>query len=731
MADIDMDVDMDIDLGLDPEIAQLEAEAMKIEARSAQIDAQEVSTTAPADNLDELAPTKVHIRGLDNLTTDNIRQFAGEYYSLDNFQRVEWIDDTSANLIYESEQAAQEALIALSDLQDGNVAPLQLRRAKALPSNPDTELFVRQATLADKKAPRAHERSRFYLMNPDHDPRERKGDYDNRRRGPRRDNRQRNDAPKPFDVNMYDDAEEESPALSYDDEDDRRHDRRRDDRPRRPRGGDLFAGKETGRLRDRSASPVRDGDGRYGFSQEQPERRTARRRSVSPPPRKRDLIPAARANNGPIELLPTKSTSKTFGLDAPGTSTSPPKRNRELFPNKSARSNHRRSDALDADETASIRRSLADRITGGPETSGFSIRGSAQADVPGFSIRGASREVNPKVKELFPSKFSNGAEPNDLFADKMRDRNTQRRRAEDMMYSQCVPELQTIPQPIMLFAFAFSSIAIPALPEVQPFRFFDLPIEIRYIVFEQLMDRKVRVKIPHLSYPDCLLDRPAEVIDCFYPAIMRVNKRFKDEYSTVVMPQMMLCAEWRSFGLHQPLERVQAEESTRPDLPEIVLAQLRYLDLFIILGYPRPHCDLHSTFQALTSRMSQLTWVYFTTGFGLEKFYELAYSSEIKNHLSWKHEMVHFLQGVVNNKPSWTVMATFNIFCDLFCPCLTIADARCYDWANADIPVVSFAICSHPDEDTFKLEGSDLKFMGFGGQYADEDSNTQLTLTAR
>ena len=30
MADIDMDVDMDIDLGLDPEIAQLEAEAMKI-----------------------------------------------------------------------------------------------------------------------------------------------------------------------------------------------------------------------------------------------------------------------------------------------------------------------------------------------------------------------------------------------------------------------------------------------------------------------------------------------------------------------------------------------------------------------------------------------------------------------------------------------------------------------------------------------------------------------------
>ncbi|CAD0024002.1 unnamed protein product [Aureobasidium pullulans] len=380
MADIDMDVDMDIDLGLDPEIAQLEAEAMKI--------------------------------------------FAGEYYSLDNFQRVEWIDDTSANLIYESAEAASEALNALSDLPDGaaqHVAPLQMRKAKALPSNSEAELYIRQATLADKKAPRAHERSRFYLMNPDHDPRERKADYDNRRRGPRRDNRQRPEAAKPFDVNMYDDAEE-TPALSYDDEDDRRNVRRRDERPRRPRGGDLFAGKDTGRLRDRSASPVRDGDGRYGFDQEQPERRTARRRTISPAPRKKDLMAPARASKGPIELLPAKG-GKTFGLDTPLTSTSPPKRNRELFPNKSSRSNHRRSDALDAGETASIRR---------PESGGFSIRGSAQVDVPGFSIRGASREVNPVVKELFPSKFSNG-EPNDLFADKMRDRNTQRRRAEDMM----------------------------------------------------------------------------------------------------------------------------------------------------------------------------------------------------------------------------------------------------------------------------------------------------------
>ncbi|KAH0280114.1 hypothetical protein KCU91_g1237, partial [Aureobasidium melanogenum] len=669
MADIDMDVDMDIDLGLDPEIAQLEAEAMKIEARSAQIDAQEVSTTAPADNLDELAPTKVHIRGLDYLTTDNIRQFAGEYYSLDDFQRVEWIDDTSANLIYESEQAAQEALIALSDLQDGNVAPLQLRRAKALPSNPDTELFVRQATLADKKAPRAHERSRFYLMNPDHDPRERKGDYDNRRRGARRDNRQRNDAPKPFDVNMYDDAEEESPALSYDDEDDRRHNRRRDDRPRRPRGGDLFAGKETGRLRDRSASPVRDGDGRYGFSQEQPERRTARRRSVSPP-RKRDLIPAARANNGPIELLPTKSTSKTFGLDAPVTSTSPPKRNRELFPNKSARSNHRRSDALDADETASIRRSLADRITGGPETSGFSIRGSAQADVPGFSIRGASREVNPKVKELFPSKFSNGAEPNDLFADKMRDRNTQRRRAEDMMYSQCVPDLQAISRPTMPPACSLLGIAAPTLPQIQPFRFFDLPIEIRYMVYDLLKDRRVPVTIPGLELPSCVYEASSEVIDCFRPAMLRVNKQLANEYAALVMPRMILLTNWRTCDHDTSHEEIPSNHARPSTLPERTLASLQYVFLRIIMDTSTSHCEIQPAIRSLT-RMLQLALLVFSTEYDIDPLVRetsLIDPVEFGKHQEWTDEFVYLLQNLVDEEDtSWIAMAKFQIVCALYC----------------------------------------------------------------
>ncbi|GAB7348045.1 hypothetical protein MBLNU459_g6081t1 [Dothideomycetes sp. NU459] len=457
-----MDVDMDIDLAEDPEIARLEAEAMNIEARSAAAAiAHANGTNNPEDDKSRPAPTKIHVRGVDNLTTKHIRDFAFEHYSADCFQRVEWIDDTSANLIYETIDAAAEALNALSETLSDQPSPLQLRKAKIMSSHPDTELYVRQATVGDVKAPRAHERSRFYLMNPEHDPRERRNRYDDRpRRGSgRRDDARRREEPKQaFDVSMYDDdAGEQEPGQeerggSYDSYE---SGEARSRRPARLNNNkDLFANKSKGGLRDRSASPVRDGDGRFGFDEDQPRRRTARRRSLTPPPRRRDLNAQAQQSNAVKELFPDKG--RESGLNTPLTNAkagvelfpnhnSPSKRNRELFPNKTPTSNHRRSDALDGVETARARLTLADRISNPPKPElfpnkqlppiGFSIKGVADSSegAPGFSIRGASREINPIVKELFPSKMeAGGNNGKELFADKMKGRNQQRRRAEDL-----------------------------------------------------------------------------------------------------------------------------------------------------------------------------------------------------------------------------------------------------------------------------------------------------------
>lgn len=337
----------------------------------------------------EVAPTKIHISGVDNLTTEDIKRFAAEYYSPEQLQRVEWIDDHRAKLVYASEEAAAEALYALS--ADGDAVPAAQAvegtqwRAKAMSTHPDTELLVRQARLDDVKAPKAAERSRFYLMNPEYDPIERRARQEEARRGrggrgrgrdeyrkrtydDREHSRRTND--KPFDASMYDDDMDSSAMRNtkdlargsmYDDVDPSES---RSKRRRVSQDGDLFANRTNGRLRDRSASPIRDGDGRYGFNDEQPRRQTARRRSRTPPRRRSSIDNRAVRDNVKKELFPGKGkiTGSTNGDGLvsqskelfPHRASSPAKRNRELFPNKTPNSNHRRQDAMSPDEAVDI-----------------------------------------------------------------------------------------------------------------------------------------------------------------------------------------------------------------------------------------------------------------------------------------------------------------------------------------------------------------------------------------
>lgn len=71
--------------------------------------------------------------------------------------------------------------------------------------------------------------------------------------------------------------------------------------------------------------------------------------------------------------------------------------------------------------------------------------------------------------------------------------------------------------------------ATPAPPEVQPFRFLDLPIEIGYMVYEQLMDRHVPVTVSGLNLPSCVSCGLTELYNCFHPAMLRVNKELAIE----------------------------------------------------------------------------------------------------------------------------------------------------------------------------------------------------------
>lgn len=395
----------------------------------------------------QLAPGKVHIRGLDHLTTNDIRSFALENFATERPLRVEWIDDTSANIIYSTEEAATFALASFVQnpmAQHQLADPLELRMAKTPSAHRDVQLYVRQALITDIKAPNAHETSRFYLMNPDKDPSERrkqKGRWSQHENGPTRQRRQREPEPPAFNESMYDDDAGALAARITTASPKRRQlsssSTEGNARPafRGRRLGDLFAGKlDSGRLRDRSASPrvSQDGDGRLGFAEVDTIGRKTRRRS-SPLPR----LPAVRSNAG-RGLLPGHGIQTTaLRRPANGTELFPAKMPtndhtaRELFPRRrsSGESNHRRSNALDAADggkdlfanriTPSILRpdsrntidrpsnGIDEHMAGVKPRREHSIRGTASTIYnPGFSIRGAAGGIS-QTKVLFPGKSSN------------------------------------------------------------------------------------------------------------------------------------------------------------------------------------------------------------------------------------------------------------------------------------------------------------------------------------
>lgn len=320
---------------------------------------------------------------MDDLTTNDIRIYSTEHFSLESPVRIEWIDDTSANIVYRTPSIASKALnqFTLNPTDNDFSHALQLQVAKPFLSHPESSLEIRTALLTDQKRPRAYEASRFYMMHPEHDPREQRrqdrgnrigyDDY-NKRRYSHEEHRRRKklDSHQGFSSTMYDDdtkslltgknrqltrqnsysthssvsSHGERNAIGEKGAQLRRHiDSYRPGRHGRPGLS----------LRNRSASPGRENSDRDSVA-----KRSVRRRTPPPPYQTRDPFPNTHENYGK-ELFPLKTVLDTKpienGRDLTPNKTSAANLKRELFPNKTSISNHRRSDAFDAaDETADI-----------------------------------------------------------------------------------------------------------------------------------------------------------------------------------------------------------------------------------------------------------------------------------------------------------------------------------------------------------------------------------------
>ncbi|ERF74508.1 hypothetical protein EPUS_03946 [Endocarpon pusillum Z07020] len=501
--DIDIDIDMDADVEPIPEPELEEGEEYELTPFNAPIPDTLVPAIYTEDPEQEIQPTKVHIRGIDDFSTDDVRNFAMDYFSPPP-TFVQWIDDTSANLVYPSSDLALQALEALCAVTPTKTdiinSPLQLREAKP---RAGSHLQVRRATASDKKRRNAKEASRYYLLHPEADPIERMraefangrsrrngdhGDYQRRRYNDREDRRRRDQDANgesgggaDFNASMYDDNPE--PA-----------------RPSRSRGAG--GGRRT--ARNRSASPGRSttnsdeiilDDASDPSETERPSsssfrrnRPTNRFRDRSPPPTysRDDPHPFPKANREkelfPSSISGTQTSSGQLASDKLQAQkqadrvAAAAKLKKELFPNRTDRSNHRRSDAFDARAKADAanadelsrrmrgRMDISDHNTpasassngnagkelfstptsssgAGPRSgddSGLNIKGTAGLSIKGgagMSIKGAAT-APANVRELFPDKFVKGGSGNEgkeLFSDKIRGRGTLRRnKAEDL-----------------------------------------------------------------------------------------------------------------------------------------------------------------------------------------------------------------------------------------------------------------------------------------------------------
>lgn len=317
---------------------------------------------------------------------------------------MEWIDDTSANIVFSSDNTARDALVALSTIEIADPSALSIGEilpAKTIQSRPEITLQVRLAVQSDRKHAGAALRSRYYLLHPEHDPEERRRQQQNRNKYRHRDNRRddrngrynrRNseDDNVPFEASMYDDAPRAARPRRHSTEDDR-HDNR---------GKELFAGHRRGR--DRSASPLRDNDGDAAMDRELLPRTTRRRSSSKNRPRARDLKDRISAQK---ELFPIKSLATLGGG------------NLDTLERAIGSAHLREED----------RPKIVDHVPNSI-SSAFNIRGTAHKrgnESGGFNIRGTAASA----KELFPSKLGGeGNSGKELIGGK----RAIRQRAEDL-----------------------------------------------------------------------------------------------------------------------------------------------------------------------------------------------------------------------------------------------------------------------------------------------------------
>ncbi|KAF2709325.1 hypothetical protein K504DRAFT_455070 [Pleomassaria siparia CBS 279.74] len=420
--DIDMtDAGYDIELDVDPsiEIRAQEPQQPVQDVEAGEIDSEDAPMPAAYyESLEVLEPwpESLNLQGVSNFGPNDPSDYSLEHCPEISVKRLRWVNDNSVNIEYYSPRDAADALSVLTDPQAGDLSSISAqtsRTARGYSRKPNNVLKIRECNSGDQKAKNAAVRSQFYQKNPQARTRDRgqERERDGERRRPQRDyldyDGMDNTGPRrrsvSYNESMYDDAP--SPNDVNSNRNGRNNNRGRDGRNRdvdsyRP-GAKSPRESQFGRLRDRSASPGDDGDGRLGFAEDGSSmRRRYRSRSRSQNERRR---------RAPSNERWTHQQSASFSNRGRGDSGGRWLKNSELpqtsrepaFYKVDMGSNHRRMDAVDDTSKGSLlsrmtkdgqplvapRRSLASRITRDDNEEGEESFGRLKGDnsAPRFS----------------------------------------------------------------------------------------------------------------------------------------------------------------------------------------------------------------------------------------------------------------------------------------------------------------------------------------------------------
>lgn len=123
-------------------------------------------------------------------------------------------------------------------------------------------------------------------------------------------------------------------------------------------------------------------------------------------------------------------------------------------------------------------------------------------------------------------------------------------------------------------ACALLGMSVPSVPGNLPFRFLALPREVRDMVYRLLMNRSASDRVFEIES----VKRDASAENCYYPAMMRVNKQFGREYAEIVIPRMFLSVFWTTTSM--------PETSTHQILPKKILSQLKFFEMSVWINHP-------------------------------------------------------------------------------------------------------------------------------------------------